>query len=473
MKRTERFVLVAIAVLAILVVAHMTFQISTDRSRAARLARIKKPGSIAAYKKLTAELAVGQSGEPTVEPEPGETSQGSVLPPDAADTIAAYERFRTEVAEKWGGEVLSVEAVEILNKKAEARTEAEWTMLVQLVREKTNLVEQLRELAARGGPVYPLDFSKGFEIELAHLSKMRDYARLLKTDAVVKAAEGDYAEAVADIIAGMQLGDALAQEPILISQLVRIAIYGIMTDAVQQSLHGGELPPKLISELLLHTAQADNRAAFAECFVGEQMITMQTFAGIRAGDYADELIQQAPLLSDTTTLGQITKPVRPWLARIYPSMIAPQLNTFETETVELLGRTAAAAQVPYYEARQELARIEQESDELAVSHWLGPYLVSSGARTCESQALHETRLDLMQMGLLLEQYGAAHGSYPDRLEAIAPRLGGPMPVDPFTGDPYHYYPSGDSFRLYSVGRNLTDNGGRHDWGEGDIVWRGQ
>jgi len=56
-------------------------------------------------------------------------------------------------------------------------------------------------------------------------------------------------------------GPALVDETILISQLVRIASYGIMNDAIQHSFTGGELPPGLFSELMAHMDQADNRLA--------------------------------------------------------------------------------------------------------------------------------------------------------------------------------------------------------------------
>jgi len=103
-------------------------------------------------------------------------------------------------------------------------------------------------------------------------------------------------------------------------------------------------------------------------------------------------------------------------------------------------------------------------------------LTGAFTHASRSQARHEAKLDLMQMGLVIEQYQADHGLYPDTLDSIEPRLGGSMPVDPFTGEPYHYRRTGDSFRLYSVGANLTDDGGIVDTRStslGDLVWRGR
>jgi hypothetical protein len=55
---------------------------------------------------------------------------------------------------------------------------------------------------------------------------------------------------------------------------------------------------------------------------------------------------------------------------------------------------------------------------------------------------------------------------------VAADLGGEVPVDPFTGQPYVYIPKENTFLLYSLGRNQQDDGGCHDYLEGDIVWRG-
>jgi len=99
-------------------------------------------------------------------------------------------------------------------------------------------------------------------------------------------------------------------------------------------------------------------------------------------------------------------------------------------------------------------------------------LLPALTRAIEAQARVEAEIDLMQIGISVEQYHASTGNYPATLDAISSSLGGSVPVDPFTGEAYHYQLSGGSFLLYSVGSNLTDENGMFDFRKGDIVWRG-
>ena len=61
---------------------------------------------------------------------------------------------------------------------------------------------------------------------------------------------------------------------------------------------------------------------------------------------------------------------------------------------------------------------------------------------------------------------------PESLDALSTRFPEETLIDPFTGKRFSYRPTGDTFLLYSAGPNLTDDGGRHDFNNGDIVWRG-
>jgi len=91
-----------------------------------------------------------------------------------------------------------------------------------------------------GGPFHDLDFSRGFEIELPHLSKLRDAVRLLAANMRVAAARDNYESVTKDALAIMRLADALGNEPIIISQLVRAAMYNALYESAAQNLREGE-----------------------------------------------------------------------------------------------------------------------------------------------------------------------------------------------------------------------------------------
>ena len=90
-------------------------------------------------------------------------------------------------------------------------------------------------------------------------------------------------------------------------------------------------------------------------------------------------------------------------------------------------------------------------------------------------------VDEARIACALERYRLAHGVYPDSLDALAPAYIEAGPHDIMNGEPYHYQlRPDDTFLLYSVGWNQTDDGGKVvyktdspkqiDYEKGDWVW---
>ncbi|HXT57436.1 MAG TPA: hypothetical protein VN699_02325 [Pirellulales bacterium] len=82
-----------------------------------------------------------------------------------------------------------------------------------------------------------------------------------------------------------------------------------------------------------------------------------------------------------------------------------------------------------------------------------------------ASAVHSTgntsvsRMRLLIYDLAIRLYRADHGRPPERLEQLAPKYLRQLLDDPFTGRPPIYRPQGESYRLYSVGPDLDDDGG--------------
>ncbi len=82
---------------------------------------------------------------------------------------------------------------------------------------------------------------------------------------------------------------------------------------------------------------------------------------------------------------------------------------------------------------------------------------------------HRAHLNGTRVAIALRLYRIKQGSYPDNLDALVPTYLDSLPIDPFTGQSFHYEEAGDNFRLYGLGRDGIDNGGWGDFWKGDLI----
>jgi Tfp pilus assembly protein PilE len=455
MKATgERFLMAGVVAVVLLVVASVGFQMVTDRNRNSAVAKMKKPEVIERYMQIqraNAGKAPAASGQ-------GESRLPAETPPATAprsESIAAFARAFERIPalqqdKRWA------DIDEILNKKpVKEWTEADWARIKEYVGAAQDLIQEIRRLAEMGGPAYELDFSKGSAMELPHLAKLREMARLLRADALLQGHSGNCAEAVEDIVAGFKLSAVVKDEPILISQLVRIAMGGICWDAAQSALPPEGIPADLARRLVEYAGRCDYRESFANSFSGEGFMGLEQFDQVREGRTG----------GTTSTMDNL-------FLSVYGSVFArPWLNMDEETYADTISRMGEISRLPYYEALPQMKEIDTQIEGLPWTREFSRLLLPALTRAIESQARVEAELNLMQIGISVEQYHASTGNYPATLDMISPSLGGSLPVDPFTGESYHYQLSGGSFLLYSVGSNLTDDGGTFDFRKGDIVWR--
>jgi len=76
----------------------------------------------------------------------------------------------------------------------------------------------------------------------------------------------------------------------------------------------------------------------------------------------------------------------------------------------------------------------------------------------EVRAIHRMAV----VSLALAVWRAEKGNYPDKVDALSPAVLKAIPADPFTDKPLIYRRAGEGYVLYSVGPNMTDDGGVKD-----------
>jgi hypothetical protein len=95
------------------------------------------------------------------------------------------------------------------------------------------------------------------------------------------------------------------------------------------------------------------------------------------------------------------------------------------------------------------------------------------AKAAQATARNQTLVNEARLACALERYRLAHHAYPESLNALVPPFLDQLPHDLVNGKPFRYRTTpDDSYLLYSVGWNQTDEGGLRAKAldQGDWVW---
>jgi hypothetical protein len=137
-------------------------------------------------------------------------------------------------------------------------TEAEWAAIREFqrdphgrpsasVREVLARVEPALSAARRGAQQeyndFGLDYTRGFELPLPHLGKLRNIGRLMAADAAVRLHDGDASGAAGEIASVYRIADHMPADEILISSLVGQAVFQAADRVAEMGLDRGDFGP--------------------------------------------------------------------------------------------------------------------------------------------------------------------------------------------------------------------------------------
>ncbi|UCC68993.1 MAG: hypothetical protein JSV79_03470 [Armatimonadota bacterium] len=321
---------------------------------------------------------------------------------------------------------------------------------------------------------FRVDWSKGFDVEFPHLSKLRTSARLLAFESLMLVDAGRVDEAIEVCGSIFALSNA-ADEPCLIGILVRYAIIGMGTTALQAALRDTHPAPEICQKLASEIDRIDLRPFFVEALKGERAFARVAFAAMRsAPDFVEAIEQLQSGREEEPSESDVSRGPRHRKRQTY--MVRWMLACDELEYLSRMGQVIELGPRPYRDARTAL----KELDNVEVT-----YLPPRGVLTCMLLPVFDrafagrdraiARLHMAEVALLLKAYRIRHDAYPESLAVLKDFAGRELPDDPFSGAPLAYRRDGDGFVLYSWGVNLQDDGGTapapDSWDEGDIVVR--
>jgi len=282
---------------------------------------------------------------------------------------------------------------------------------------------------------YEIDFEKGFSGLLPMVNHQRTIARLLALEANVRAHRGDAHGAAQSVQALFAATRAQEAEPLLMSQLVRVAIDGMAVDQTQRLISSVNLADDDLVMLQNELRSIRFQAGQTRALIGERAMGIEIF---RNPSKHGSNVRFRIFIGDTD-LAFYLQTTRRWIA---------------------------ASREPFpaaLDAAQKIKREFQSETQSPINqaHFaLTAQLLPAFSASMQATARGDAGNLAMDAAIAVQRFRKANGKLPQSLDELVPDYLPSVPLDPFDGQPLRYViDEAGAFRVYSLGRNRTDEGG--------------
>ena len=367
-------------------------------------------------------------------------------------------------------EASSVGDSNLVVSKYERATLEQKQVMKKWLADNKNILELV--IAGSKKPYYWWEYRGGknidevMSIHLPNLAGFRRLAYALRWRALTNAEEGRYEDAFDDIKACYRLGQHLKGNKTLVEQLVGIAIEAF---AVQQLR--GVVSEYRIDSSILDVLQRDFEEIIADedfviSFVAEKLSMYDeiqrcfTEDRIGRGHLSLEALRRLPLetYSDSLDYYIVERPLSTYLHILFTHPNKQQ--TREMTDCFYAFWDKMARKTPG-QLHSETIDIEKEAAEIVGDNILLRLLVPVFSLMSKQEYENKDAIEATLTIIAIIRYNKDTGDYPENLKRlVSAGYLKELPIDSFSDNkPFVYKKTDDSFLLYSIGRNFTDDGG--------------
>ena len=197
--------------------------------------------------------------------------------PDAENGAVVYAKAFQLIPRSTAGQAEMDAVLRFLKPREREKDPSLWTQAEKVCSRYRRVFPLIKEAASRPKCRFPVNWSAGSLAEFRHRSNLKALARLLRARALLDARSGKAAKALRTVELGFRLGEALKDEPTLVSQLVRVDLIGTASGSLRDVF--GQTAPsvseaKRLFDLLGRMDMAD---AFPNAVKGERALGIWCF----------------------------------------------------------------------------------------------------------------------------------------------------------------------------------------------------
>jgi hypothetical protein len=344
-------------------------------------------------------------------------------------------------------------------------------------------IELLHEVLERPKLDFQLDYKKGATLLLPHLAPLKRSTQKLDAAAVYELHNGDSGAAATNILTILALVHDNADEGLLITHLVRIAMAAIAINPTWELLQATNVTDAQLAavqkgwEQMDFLSDAENSFTMERAWMPAEIQKsrashegfQEMFVGSSFGSSSSGGSSWADVLADYTKGPRLATAEMLWRSSWSYSAELHSLKTGQV-ILETL-RTMQTNQSQFYKADYDamvthLTSLGSTNFNYAIyallqfPNWhefFGDMALSTAVR---KTLQIETERRVVITAIALKRFQLKHGKWPDALNELVPEFLPSVPIDPYDGKPLKYHPNTDgTFLLYSIGEDGVDDGG--------------
>jgi hypothetical protein len=347
-----------------------------------------------------------------------------------------------------------------------------WEDVAQDLRANRDVLDEIRAQVRTPHVRHPINY-RGFNTLLPHIAPMRAVAKWFSASALHKLRLGNVNGAIDDIETTLLLAKMFEDEPIIISQVVRIAVVAIAIENCWAVLQQDEVSDAQLARLQGLLDRIDFPPGMASALEMERVMGRDAVHKMRAGDldfravagptgwfpFDDDL---AAPLKKVPFGDEMQEAIRAIL--IYPMWRHAFSYGDEKQLLQELQKFIDATRSGHKEQSAKELRAVGESERTAreVKSWrqLATSLFLQPLESCAMRSFRgQTHCEIARTAIALQRYHLKHRRYPAQLADLVPEFLSAVPIDFIDGEPLRYRIDGYGFALWSVGNNAKDDGG--------------
>ena len=317
-----------------------------------------------------------------------------------------------------------------------------------------------------------LNYHAGFNMPMKHLSREKALSQVLSAAVLHDIHQGQMDAAFANLQALLAIPNVQKDEPVIISQLVRIAIMHIGFTATWQALQRDGWSDEQLAALQETWSAHEFLRAMDKALCMERAMAVAELEKFRnSGESLTDMFA-APGAAAAPTPSLLSWD---WVAKMFnPVQLFTPLWKFawsKQDELHHCQRMQATLEGHRRALSSKAGTIAIADAEHGEADWTGsPYdrvrflmsrmILAALAKTMQRAWLAQTTVEIARTAIAIKRYELRHGKLPCTLQALVPEFLAEHPVDYMDGKPLRYcLESETKFLLYSVGLDGRDGGG--------------